>query len=130
MRTVSIAAVVLALFTLVTPAAAEDPIVYPAKGQSAEKQQQDEIECHEWATKDTGIDPVALAEKSLSAPAPTAPAKRAFGLGGLRAALEAKRQMREQKPAATQDNAAMQNQLDKYDRAYKACLTGRGYTVS
>jgi hypothetical protein len=130
MRNVFLAVFVFSFALLATHALADDPIVYPAKGQTAEKQQKDEIECHEWATKDTGVDPVALAEKSLAAPAASpAPQGRSGGFG-LRAMLQAKRQLREQKPASTQDGAAVHSQLDRYDRAYKACLTGRGYTVN
>jgi hypothetical protein len=32
-------------------------VVYPAKGQSAEQQQKDEFECHQWAVQQTGYDP-------------------------------------------------------------------------
>ena len=38
-------------------AAAAEPEVYPAKGQTPEQQERDEFECHQWATKDTGVDP-------------------------------------------------------------------------
>lgn len=32
-------------------------LIYPAKGQSAEQQQKDEFECHQWAVQQTGYDP-------------------------------------------------------------------------
>ena len=47
-------------------AAAQRPIVYPARGQSAQKQGQDESQCAAWAKQSTGIDP---AMASLSGPA-------------------------------------------------------------
>jgi Glycine-zipper domain len=34
-----------------------DLYIYPAKGQSQEKQDQDRYECHSWAVKQTGVDP-------------------------------------------------------------------------
>jgi hypothetical protein len=34
-----------------------DLYVYPAKGQSQEKQDKDRYECHSWAVKQTGVDP-------------------------------------------------------------------------
>jgi len=34
-----------------------DLYVYPAKGQSQEKQDKDRYECHAWAVKQTGVDP-------------------------------------------------------------------------
>jgi hypothetical protein len=134
-------------------AAAAEPEIYPAKGQTAEQQERDEFECHQWATKDTGVDPVALAEQKLAAPTPAAHedsaarsagigamrgaadgdagagAVRGFGIGRMVSVLRAKRQLREQQSASTTDGAAVQSDLDKYDRAYAACLTGRGYTV-
>ena len=131
-----------------------EPEVYPAKGQTAEQQERDQYECHEWATKETGVDPVALAEQKLS-PTPSAEhglggagasagigamrgaaegdaaggAARGFGIGRMISVLRAKRQLREQQSANTQEKSTLNEQLDKYDRAYSACLTGRGYTV-
>jgi hypothetical protein len=37
--------------------------------------------------------------------------------------------MEEQHQTATQSHEQRQAQLQRYDRAYTACLTGRGYTV-
>src|SRR4029453_11570931 len=37
-------------------AAAQQPVVYPAKGQSAQQQSQDETQCNAWAKQSTGID--------------------------------------------------------------------------
>jgi hypothetical protein len=34
-----------------------DMFIYPAKGQSQEKQDKDRYECHTWAVKQTGFDP-------------------------------------------------------------------------
>jgi hypothetical protein len=50
------------------------PIVYPAKGQSAEQQTKDKSECDAWAKQSTGIDPAAVeaAPAPAAAPAETA----------------------------------------------------------
>ena len=136
-----------------TAVAAAEPEVYPAKGQTAEQQDRDQFECHEWATKETGVDPVQLAEQKLAAPTPSthdggaagsaamgaargategdaaAGAARGFGIGRMVHVLKAKRQLREQQSTTTQEGAAIHGQLDTYDRAYAACLTGRGYSV-
>ncbi len=52
---------ILMLFTLfaATSVIAQDSgmLVYPTKGQSQEKQDQDRYECHTWAVKQTGFDP-------------------------------------------------------------------------
>ena len=53
-------------------ALAQTPIVYPAKGQSAEQQQKDTGECAAWAKETTGIDPAALAAAPAPAAAPAA----------------------------------------------------------
>ncbi|MGH9366859.1 MAG: hypothetical protein ACRD3M_04195, partial [Thermoanaerobaculia bacterium] len=51
-----------ALLALAFAAAAQQPIVYPAKGQSPQQQQKDQGECQVWATQSTGIDPAELAQ--------------------------------------------------------------------
>jgi len=47
------------LFALSTSSIAQDSgmFIYPAKGQSQEKQDKDRYECHTWAVKQTGFDP-------------------------------------------------------------------------
>jgi hypothetical protein len=135
--------------TMALPVWADEPVVYPDKGQSEAQQEKDQYECHQWATKDTGVDPVALAEQHLTTPKPeqhggelgaagvgaargamegdaAGGAARGFGIGRMVSVIRAKRQLREQQSSA---NASVQSQLDKYDRAYAACLSGRGYTV-
>ena len=72
-------------FALSGVVAAQQLIIYPAKGQGPQQQQKDQGECQVWATKSTGIDPVALAQ----APAP-APSGAAAG-GGEQAAGAAHR---------------------------------------
>lgn len=44
-------------------------------------------------------------------------------------AIRARRQMEEQQDAQAKELRERQAQLQKYDRAYGACPTGRGYTV-
>lgn len=56
-------------------AAAQAPIIYPSKGQTAEQQQKDEGECAAWAKQTTGIDPVALAAAPAPVPAAATPAQ-------------------------------------------------------
>ena len=145
---VSIAAVLL------SAVAAAEPIAYPAKGQSAKQQDRDESECHGWAKKETGVDPVAVAEQSTaSSGSPKnsgmGSGARGAGIGAMRgaadgnaaagaaqgarrgrlmAAIRSRRQEKQQDAASAPD-ADVRAQLDKYDRAYGACLTGRGYSV-
>lgn len=49
-------------------ALAQQPIVYPAKGQAPQQQQKDEGECHVWSKGNTGVDPAALAAAPAAAP--------------------------------------------------------------
>jgi len=53
--------------------AAQQPIIYPAKGQSVQKQNTDTAECQLWAKQTTGVDPVALAQQASTQPAPPRP---------------------------------------------------------
>jgi len=140
---------------LAAPAAAQQPIIYPAKGQSAQQQQTDEGECHVWAKNQTGVDPAAMA----AAPAPPPPSntvgggERARGaargavggaaigaiagdtgkgaaagavVGTVRGGREARQKQGAQQQSV--DNQRAQ-QLDTYNRAIGACLEARGYTV-
>lgn len=153
LRLTALASLACLMFAAAAPAA--EPEVYPAKGQSTEQQERDQFECHQWATKDTGVDPEALAEQQLNQPTPAkkgpgggmardagigamggamegdagAGAMRGMGIGRMISVFRAKKQLREQQSAETQEGAAVHSQLDKYDRAYAACLTGRGYSV-
>jgi hypothetical protein len=137
--------------------AAQDLFVYPAKGQSEEQIGRDKEECHAWAVTQTGVDPEKLAADATTPPAGGAGARgggpgglegagigaargamsgdagagaiRGIGIGRLLGAVRARRQMEEQHQTSTQSHEQRQAQLQKYDRAYTACLTGRGYTV-
>ena len=54
-------------------------VVFPAKGQTAQQQAQDEGECYAWSKGQTGVDPMAPAPapaQPAAQPAQTAPAAR------------------------------------------------------
>jgi len=137
-----------------TACAAQDVYVYPAKGQSQEKQQRDEFECHKWATQQTGFDP------SKPAAQPTASGRKRGGAvrgaaggaavgaiggaiggdagkgaaigAGVGATVGAARRHRANQEAAAAQQQAQQTYAanrDGYNRAYSACMSGRGYTV-
>lgn len=136
---------------------AQQPIIYPAKGQTPDQQAKDQGECYAWAKQTTGVDPLALAQQGASAPPPSGPqGERARGaVGGAAggavigaiagdtgkgAAIGAvtgvmaggARQRRSAQAQASQQQAQqqqMQAALTNYNRAYAACLEGRGYTV-
>jgi len=132
-----------------TSVAVAQQYVYPAKGQSADKQKSDVASCDKWATQQTGFDP--------SKPPPPAPAtapttatgstqgagargaaKGAVvggimgdaGAGATAGAVAGRSQSRRQNNAAgQQQQAAEQQQNDGYAKARTACLEGKGYTV-
>jgi hypothetical protein len=151
----------LALWVVLWPASvslAQQPIVYPAKGQTPEQQKKDTGECNAWATQTTGIDPVALAQQSASQPAPTGPqgervrgaargaaagavigeianddAGQGAATGAVVGAVAGGARQRRGAQAHQQQQQQAQQQtqqaLATYNRAVAACLDGRGYTI-
>ena len=148
------------LFPLV--AQAQDPIVYPAKGQSNEQMEKDKYECYNWAKQQSGFDPMQV-PTATSAPPPqqdegpgvvggaargglgglaigaiagdasqgAAIGAVAGGLfGGLRNNDRRRSNEQQQQQWANQQTANYANQRNNYNRAYSACLGGRGYTVN
>jgi len=139
---------------LITEASAQQ-YVYPAKGQSAEKQKSDEAACYSWAVKQTGFDPAkpppaapaAQPPKTATGTTPGAGARGAArgavvgeivggdaGAGAAAGAVVARGQSRWQNAAAgqqaqQQQQAGTQQQQQAFAKARAACLEGRGYTV-
>ena len=56
-------------------------------------------------------------------------AAHGLGVAGLVRVVRARRQMQQQHDAYLDAHAKQEEQLADYDRAYGACLTGRGYSV-
>src|SRR5215470_9034350 len=136
---------------------AQDVYVYPAKNQTDEQMARDKEECHDWAVKQTGVDPEKLASEAATPPPKgesssgagsglggaglgaargamsgdaAGGAIRGVGIGRLVRAARARREMEEQHQASLpQDYQQRRTQLQSYDRAFSACLTGRGYSV-
>jgi len=136
-------------------AMAQQPVVYPAKGQSTKQQGKDDGECHAWAKQNTGIDPAALAQAPVQQQ--TGPAvgggERVGGalmgaaggalIGGIAgdagkgAAVGAvvgtmaggSRARQKQQAENQQAQAQRQEQMNTFYRAYGACMEGRGYTI-
>ncbi|WP_412026079.1 glycine zipper family protein [Burkholderia cepacia] len=146
----------LVALTLGGFAVAQQPIFYPAKGQSAQKQQTDTAECQVWAKQTTGVDPVALAQRAASPSAQPPPQggmlRGAAGGAAMGAAIGAiagdagkgaaigaitgtagggMRRLRREEAAARQEQAmesSTASQLSTFMRAVTACMNGRGYT--
>jgi Glycine-zipper domain len=139
---------------------AQEPYVYPAKGQSQAQQDKDRYECHAWAAQQTGFDPSSPQSSNASASkqyqpsqphvvrgaargaalgavggAITGDAGKGAGagaaMGGLAGGFRRRDERRQQANAQASDtSAAASNQRTSYNRAMAACLQGRGYTVN
>jgi hypothetical protein len=137
------------------PAAAQEPIIYPEKGQSQQQMEKDKFECYNWAKQQSGFDPMAQA--SAGGPPSEAPKggalKGAAGgaavgavggaiggsagkgaaigaaAGGLLGGIRQRRQTAEQEQAQEQQAAAEAQLRSVYNRAFAACMDGRGYMV-
>jgi len=62
-------AVVILLFFSAS-AFAQNLVVFPAQGQSAEQQKQDEYDCYQWAKQNTGFDPALTPPPQASSAPP------------------------------------------------------------
>jgi hypothetical protein len=146
-----------AVLGLAFSATAQQPIIYPARGQSAQRQNSDTAECQLWAKQTTGVDPVVIAEQSANQqggqPKQGGAIKGAAGGAAVGAAIGAiagnagkgaaigavtgtagggLRQRRMNEAAASQHQSNQQQvsqEMSTYNRAVGACMTGRGYSI-
>ena len=163
MNIVKIVLVGCVLALLFPPAVqAQDPIVYPAKGQSNEQVEKDKYECYNWAKQQTGFDPMQVPTTTSAPPPQQSEGPGAVGgaargglgglaigaiagdagkgaaigavagglFGGLRHNDKSRSNDQQRQQWENQQTANYANQRNKYNRAYSACLEGRGYTVN
>ena len=149
--------VLAALLCCATPGFAQELYIYPAGGQSAEQMDKDKHECYKWASNDTGFDPMAAPTTSTAPPSgqkksggvvkgglagaatgviigdnrkATRRGAAAGGLiGGVRQSSHNTRVDQSQQQWEQQEASRYANERNNYNRAYSACLEGRGYTV-
>lgn len=133
--------VVLVAIVLAGCAASAPPqpstVAYPAKGQTPEQQQRDANECQQWAKQQTGYDPATETAKGAGVGAVVG----AIGGAAAGAAIGAATGTGAGRGAAVgavvggvggaAGGGAYQysKTKDGYERAYAACMQGRGYTV-
>ena len=133
---------------------AQQLFIYPQRGQSPQQQQQDRFECHQWAVQQTGFDPMMGTAPPPPMAAPTTGTLRGAGRGaalgavggaiagnagrgaaigaGTGAVFGTMRRNEQIRQAEAQQFAHAQQtgqQLESFNRAVAACLSGRGYTV-
>lgn len=120
-----------------------DVYVYPEKGQTSEQMERDKFECHQWAVKESGIDPYEgdypsaggeiVKEAAIGAAvgaASGAAIGAIYGDAGKGAAVGATAGG----CAGTMRGARTASQIKHeykgdYNRAFSACMKGRGYSV-
>ena len=153
--------ILVAALMVIPPVFAQDPFIYPDKGQSAEQQEKDKFECYTWAKGQTGFDPMQVPTATAPPPGQETPkggVVKGAGLGavtglavgaiagdagkgaaigaasgalfgGMRRNDQQRQQQQAEQQWAEQETANYANQRNNYNRAYSACLEGRGYTV-
>ncbi len=125
---------VLALGVALVAEAGAQQFVYPAKGQTPEKQKSDEAACYKWAVQQTGFDPAKAPPAAPAAAPPTTATGTTPGAGARGAARGAvvggrRQNVASEQQAQQQQQAGTQQQQAAFAKARAACLEGRGYTV-
>jgi hypothetical protein len=131
--------------------------VYPSKGQSKQKQKEDEFECYKWAVEQSGIDPLNLPKatpppvqsgpdgSAVKGAAKGAAAGAAIGsisgdmgkgaaYGAMIGAAAGHRQGKQAQGQANQQSqqqaAAKEKEMkDSFTKAFSVCIEGKGYTI-
>jgi len=137
------ACVLVTVFTLAGTAAAQQVFVYPKKGQSQRQQDIDTAECGRWAKTQSGVDPnvpkpqegvgsnargtVGGAAKGAAVGAAVGAiagnAGKGAGAGAVVGGVAGRRASKNNKQAAAAETT------NTYQRAFAACMDGRGYSV-
>jgi uncharacterized protein YcfJ len=144
----------IALCAIAPAANAQDLFIYAAQGQDQDQQDLDEVQCRRFATERTGFDPRetptattarpqgqgsmvggaargALLGTAVGAIAGNTGRGAAIGAasGGMMGGMRRQDTNRQQQRWAQQESANLQRQRSDFNRAFAACLEGRGYTV-
>jgi hypothetical protein len=157
-RRIATAAILVSL-AFVSEVSAQQLIVYPSQGQTAEQQARDQAECRTWAVQQAGYDPAspppqpvaitaapqggvvrgaargAILGVTVGAIAGDAGKGAAAGaaggalIGGFRRIDQQRANEQQQAQTQAQYQQQLSAQNQTYNRALSACLQGRGYTV-
>lgn len=120
-----------------------DMFVYPQKGQSQEQQQKDQYECYQWAKSQSGVDPGAPAagpDRGKRVGGAVGGAARGAAGGALIGAIAGDAGkgaaigatvggLSGRRGAINREREGQAARTSSYDRAFAACMEGRGYTV-
>ncbi|APG26824.1 hypothetical protein A7E78_02540 [Syntrophotalea acetylenivorans] len=133
---------------------AQEPIVYPSQGQAPDQVEKDKYDCYQWARQQTGFDPMqpptaqtpppqqkggalkgaaggALLGAAVGAIAGDTGTGAAIGAasGGIIGGARRRQSSQQQEQWAQQQQASYEQQRGQYNRAWGACMEGKGYTV-
>jgi len=133
---------------------ARDFMIYPAQGQSYEQMDSDKYQCYGWAKNNSGFDPMqasapqALQQTQQGGVVRGGAKGAAFGAivgaiagdagkgaaigaasGGMLGGMRRRSAQQQQNQMNQQVQQSYNSARNNYDRAYSACLEGRGYTV-
>lgn len=155
---ISIILTASALFisSLMSSAMAE-VMIFPAKGQSAEQTEKDKFACYNWGKQQSGFDPMAVPKTSTPPPsqqqksggvvrgglggavlgAVIGDSSKSAGrgaiagglIGGVRQSSANNKTAQKTQEWEQREAGNYANNRDRYNRAYAACLEGKGYTV-
>ncbi|MDS1310314.1 glycine zipper family protein [Marinobacter xiaoshiensis] len=157
MNTLNQCLLTLLLLSAAHQALAQELFIYPDKGQSSDQQAKDTLDCSNWAKSNAGYDPAnpALGNVAQLGPVQQAggavrgaaggaalgaiagdsseAARRGAVAGVVVGGLRQRRANREAQEEHQQEEQQLVAQStaknDDYNRAYAACLEGRGYTA-
>ena len=153
---IKVAFITLASTGLINLAMA-DLMIFPAQGQSNEQTEQDKFSCYGWAKQQTGFDPMAAPTTSTPPPSQQQSSggvvRGALGgvalgailgdssrsarnagvagalIGGVRQNSANNQTTQKTEQWKQQEAGNYANNRNQYNRAYSACLEGKGYTV-
>ena len=136
---------------------AQEFMVFPNEGQSAEQQQEDEFFCYGWSRDQSGFDPMApptatqpppqessssgsvgkglVAGAAVGAVAGSSSRDTRKGalagatVGGMRRADQKQKDKQARQQWEQEQAAIYQESRNRYNRAYAACMEGKNYTV-
>ncbi len=145
---------IILLWLVGTGAFAQEPVVYPAKGQSQGQMEKDKYQCYSWAKQQTGFDPMQpAAQPQASSGSKSTPLRGAAGgaalgavggaiagdagkgaaigaaTGGVVGGVRMRRERQQETQAQQAQAAAYGQERGGYNRAFGACMEGKGYTV-
>ena len=149
--------VILAGAGLAATASAQELMVFPNDGQNKEQQQQDEFTCYNWAKGETSFDPMSVPTATAPPPKKEEPkggvrrgAVRGAALGaivgdnsddvwkgaavgaatgGMRRQDQKRKEDTESQQWEQEQQQIYQENRNRYNRAYAACMEGKNYTV-